>query len=320
MRIHDTKSKVLPSWQPMAHRDQLTADPVQEPPVSFGVLDETMGQPGPAAEPATQPLRSFGHSFGNIAITAPSPATPVQAAPTPAQAPAPGPASPAAKTKFPIKSSFTVTDKIERKGPAPAGFGLTSPNVLRTFASTNHVNGVWETPVSLHIAVPWQVGSGGRTDIPSQEAVAITQKNYQTVVDDLTPPAKSGVVGGLNLHAGQPPRTQFWAEDLTIKHEEFHADEDVKFGREGADQAQKWLDTQTAQDADEVGTHLDKVPGMAAKWIDTKMAKPASELRAYADGAPEYQARVDAIQSLGDSKGYRAGARRRRARKAGDDS
>jgi hypothetical protein len=209
-----------------------------------------------------------------------------------------------------------VTDKIERKGPVPAGFGLTSPNVLRTYARTDNVSGVWETPVSLHIAVPWQVGSSGRTDIPSPEAAAITQKNYQTVVDDLTPPAKSGAVGGLILHAGQPPRTQFWAEDLTIKHEEFHAAEDVKFGREGADRAQKWLDRQTAQDANEVGTHLDKVPGIAARWIDTKVVKPASELRAYADGAADYQERADAIKALGDKNGYRAGARLRRARKA----
>jgi hypothetical protein len=222
-------------------------------------------------------------------------------------------------TKFPIKSSFKVTDKIERKGPAPAGFGLTSPNVLRTFARTDLVKGVWKTPVTLHIAVSWQVGSSGRTDIPSEEASAITQRNYSTVVDDLTPPAKSGAVGGLILHAGQPPRTQFWAEDLTIKHEEFHADEDVRFGREGADRAQKWLDGQTAQDTNEVGAHLDKVPGIAAKWVDTKMKKPASELRAYADGAADYQARVDAIKALGDKKGYRAGARRRRKRRAADD-
>ena len=45
----------------------------------------------------------------------------------------------------------------------------------------------------------------------------------------------------------QPPRSHFWAKDLTIKHERFHADENERFGREGALDGRDWLDTQTAR-------------------------------------------------------------------------
>ena len=44
----------------------------------------------------------------------------------------------------------------------------------------------------------------------------------------------------------QPFRDHFYARDLTVQHELFHCREDVRFGGQGVQAAQTWLNTQTA--------------------------------------------------------------------------
>jgi hypothetical protein len=207
-----------------------------------------------------------------------------------------------------IASNFGYKSSITQKDPppGPGEFGTTRPFYAFEKPGPSAIQnaGTFNVTGTIAADITFQVAGPNRTDIASDAAPDITQQNYPTVVSDLTPSPAAVNSGGLSLYKNQPPRTKFWAEDLTIKHECFHADEDVKFGRQGVALAQDWLDKQTARTYDEVGVLLNKVTPIIARKVDTEMALPGRELRAYADGAPDYRARAQAIKRKGDAKGY----------------
>jgi hypothetical protein len=101
-----------------------------------------------------------------------------------------------------------------------------------------------------------------------------------------------------------PPRNHYWARDLVYNHEHFHATEDATYGAEGTRQAQGWLNKQRAKDEQAVQTLLDLVPGQVEEHVRVKMPKTDREQRAYDDGAQAYQALADAIKAKGDSGNY----------------
>jgi len=105
---------------------------------------------------------------------------------------------------------------------------------------------------------------------------------------------------------GRPPRTQFWAQDLTERHERFHANERANtYGRPAFEFAQTWLGTQTAADDAGVTTLVNQVPDKMRESYATSYT-PGKESRAYGDGAPSYRARADAVKTKGDGGGYPA--------------
>lgn len=208
----------------------------------------------------------------------------------------------------PIASTFGYTSSIAQ-GPAPAspdGFGKTTPFYEITDRTATYKAGTYHVTGTVNAKITFWVAGGNRTNIASEAAPVITQANYPKVVSDLTPAPAAVNKGGLSLMKNQPPRTQFWAEDLTIEHECFHADEDVKFGQEGTTLGQNWLNKQTARDYDQVGDLFPRVLQIIVQTVDTRMALPAREERAYDDGAPAYRARAQAIKRKGDAKGYPA--------------
>src|SRR5262249_21333085 len=144
----------------------------------------------------------------------------------------------------------------------------------------------------------------GRTDIASDSDPAITQKNYPSVVADLTPPPKAVVHNGLQIMKNQPFRDHFWARDLTIRHERFHSDEDDGFGAQGVQAAQAWLNPQTANSDKQMTNLLLNVVPIVGKTVMAGRAVPADEQRAYDNGAPLYLARAQAIKKKGDANGY----------------
>jgi hypothetical protein len=143
-----------------------------------------------------------------------------------------------------------------------------------------------------------------RKNVSSDADPNITQANYPTVVSDLTPSPKAVKAGGLDLLKNQPPRTKFWARDLTSDHEFFHADENKKFSRQLAVAARDWLNTQTAKDLGQVEALVGKIPPMISRGLAVQMAPPGVEQRAYDDGAAAYTTRAQAIKAKGDAKGY----------------
>jgi len=176
-------------------------------------------------------------------------------------------------------------------------FGVCTPGtIVMSGINVTSSAGTFTVAATVDFPLTFQVNSGGKTDISSDSDPDITQANYGTVTSDLTPN-----MADLN---GRPPRTQFWTEDLCIRHERFHADEAVAFGGSGVVLSQNWLNTQTASSVADVNNLLTQVPARVEATMLTGMAYPAREHRAYGDGAPVYLARANAIKAKGDRNEY----------------
>lgn len=200
-----------------------------------------------------------------------------------------------------IISGLRYTTSTTRGGAQPTGFGVT-----RSFDS--HLTNILITPfmgwfvvtATLEHPVTWQVrsgtGPGGQVDISSAGSSNITAANYAQVADDLTPD-----MSDLN---GRPPRDNFWAEDLTIRHELVHVADDQRNGPLVTGQIMAWLGAQTAASVAGVTTLLNAVPGRFAAGLMAALSTEAGERNAYGDGAPYYKARSDIVREWGAAGRY----------------
>jgi hypothetical protein len=256
--------------------------------------------------------------------------TPGQTPETPAQAaPAPGPE----ENPTPPSIQDDGTLFIEQMGglPAEKDTGGVADSVSATFAyspttthggvtlgasefgqttgSLKHFSNVSITPgagkftvsADLKQTVNWDtratVGPDNQVDISSENDADLSKTNYPTAVSDLTPD-----VSDLK---GRPPRTKFWAKDLTEKHEKYHVKDFVDIAKTSATDAETWLAGQNAAKKEDVPALLDKAwSDKIHKVWDKFTDPPAVEERAYDDGVASYKARADAIKAKGDKGGY----------------
>ena len=178
-------------------------------------------------------------------------------------------------------------------------FGSTWGNHVRTAAggkihrngSTFEVTQTYENPIVIRVFK--DAGPRSQVNIESETDSDITASNYPTVASNLTPGTDN-----------RPPRSMFWARDLTLVHEQFHATDGQKFCKDAVDAAQKDLNTKTATTMDEVKALMDPIVQQIINARATGMTKPASEDRAYADGAKLYKARADKITAQGKAGKY----------------
>ncbi|WP_449433111.1 hypothetical protein [Pseudomonas putida] len=182
--------------------------------------------------------------------------------------------------------------------PKDSEFGATrtTPQTSDIVVTRDAAAGVFNVTGTVVNTVKWSVHNCGRTDIPNENAPAITSANYSKVASDLTPNmAKSN---------GRPPREQFWAQDLTERHERFHANERANtYGRPAFEFAKNWLTAQTATDEAGVDRLVNQIPNKMHESYHASFV-PGKERRAYGDGAPLYKARADAINATGIRGGY----------------
>jgi hypothetical protein len=194
-------------------------------------------------------------------------------------------------------NTLSYNPTITQSGPPPIPFGETFPNnfIISGIAVTKGIL-TYDVTATVDHPITFQVTSGENTNISSDTDPNITQDNYCTVASDLTP-----YTDDLN---GRPPRSQFWAEDLTIRHEQFHAAEAVTHATSIVKIAQNWLNGQTAFTISAVKDHLSQALARIAATVSRAMSYPGREYRAYGDGAPSYLARATTIKMKGDAKGY----------------
>lgn len=224
--------------------------------------------------------------------------------------------------KFPARVSTSLQDSItgtlshngtiKKTGdkPDPGDFGETEAEAISlSNVSVKRSAGNFQVKARVNNPVEYQVDSQDHTNIESENDSNIALVNYQQVVSDLTPN-----MSDLN---GRPPRKQFWAEDLTIRHEQFHANEFLQKGAQGVQDAQTWLNGQTAANVQAARSLLSRVPSRVADVRKRDMTPPGVEMRAYGDGAPLYKARADAIKAKGDAGSYPKTPRMSRAKKVG---
>jgi hypothetical protein len=197
-----------------------------------------------------------------------------------------------------VAGTITFSPSITQSGAVnPFGattwstFNVTGQTVTAA-AGTFTASFTLENPITFNVASP-------KTSIASEADPALTNANYPTAASDLTP--------NMARQGGKPPRTQFWATDLTVQHERFHSNERSGFNRAGAAQAQAWLSAQTAGSVADVAALIAQVPGRVITASQAAVGTlDEKESRAYGDGAASYKARADAITAKG-ARGTAAG-------------
>jgi hypothetical protein len=198
-----------------------------------------------------------------------------------------------------VASTLNFGSKVKKGGATPGGgeFGVEKVKYkvdslkFTHDAATSTVNA--EARVFLDIG--WGVHSLGRTNIPSENVKAVKKSTWQAIRDDLKPDG-----------TGRPTRDKYWAKDLTERHEQFHATDDIQRAQAYVPTAQTWLDTQTVRAKHikkDLKKHLETVRSNVEAdgwaWYGT-----GGEDRAYADGKAEYQARVDAVEARATKEGW----------------
>jgi hypothetical protein len=191
-----------------------------------------------------------------------------------------------------IGSTLTYRPAVSNSGPAPGprefGVTRTAPSLSGLAVTQDAVAHAFNVTANVDNTVTWTVHSLGRTDIPNENAPAITNDNYTAVADDLTP--------NMSSDNGRPPRTHYWAQDLTERHEGFHANERANtYGRPAFEFAKTWLEAQAAPDVGGATALANRIPAKMHESYAASYA-PGKESRAYGDGARLYQARADAIR------------------------
>jgi hypothetical protein len=198
-----------------------------------------------------------------------------------------------------VGSTLAYVASITQAGvpSSPTKFGSTRwSNFNLTNITVARAGGVFTVRAVLMNPITFSVQSRGRTNIASENDAALTDDNYPTAASDLTPN-----MGSIN---GRPARTEFWAEDLTIRHERFHANERFHFAQLGTATAQAWLSAQVASSVGDVRRLLNQVPPRVIASSQAAMPMPGKEERAYGDDAPFYKVRADAIKAKGDKGLY----------------
>jgi hypothetical protein len=199
--------------------------------------------------------------------------------------------------------AFHPTVTLAAGDPATAGdFGVTDASSFALSGITvTPSGGKFQVQARVDNPITFQVRAGagptGQVDIPSVSARAITKDNYPDVSGDLTP--------DMSDLGGRPPRTGFFARDLTVIHERFHATDSQRFSRAGVTLEQNRLNAATASSVADVQAVLADVPGRVRTAMFAGMPYPAREERAYGDGAAAYTARADAIFAKGQKDGYK---------------
>lgn len=200
-----------------------------------------------------------------------------------------------------IKGSLQFGSAVARGGitvPSSA-FGVELPTFKVDSISWTIATAAPNT-VNLHgrifVDCKWDVHDLGRTDIPSANVAAVSDKTWKTIRTDLQPDG-----------SGRPTRSKYWAEDITSRHERFHASDDIGRARLYVPAAQAWLNSQTVS---ATSTHKD-VDGLMRKVQQDVQAdaeayyQAGGEDRAYGDGKPVYQQRVDDVRDRAQQEGWK---------------
>lgn len=203
-----------------------------------------------------------------------------------------------------IQGKFTYKGSITKSPDTPSAgnFGETlsfdsklTGITVTPKASSFEVSATFEHPIIYKIRSG--TGPAGQVDISSETDSDITKDNYTTVASDLTP--------NISDLKGRPPRTKFWSEDLTVKHELVHAKDDQGNGPGAMATVTAWLNGKTAADMDGVKGLLGALPGRFASALLAALSTEDGEKHAYGDGADSYKARANAIKSKGDKGEYK---------------
>jgi hypothetical protein len=224
-----------------------------------------------------------------------------------------------------VAGTLTVGSNVKKGGASPGGgeFGVEKVKYKVDNAKWTVDTAKKNVDVNARIFldIGWGVHSLGRTHIAGETDPAVKKESYSDIVSDLTPDG-----------TGRPKRSKYWCQDLTERHEQFHATDDIGRATLYKPTAEAWLSSQTVTPPKKPSSVMDYIwaatpMGAMGGIIDELVfsAKIRSLLntvsdnvkadgwawcgaggedRAYADGKGSYQGRVDAISKRATSEGW----------------
>jgi hypothetical protein len=207
-------------------------------------------------------------------------------------------------TVDPSKITKNINPSAKEVAHGGSGYGYCVPFVKVHPFETEKVGG--KVQPNAHVDVSFQVGlkvPEGKVDVASAQSTGLNPKNYAQAVSDLTPDG-----------AGYAPRTRFYSQALTRRHEYFHVSDYVSAG-EGI--VQRAIDALGKKDIapeamyGELKALQEQIRGDLIEYyagagrrtasecredadVSAYTARPG-EARAFGDGRPEYQALADGI-------------------------
>jgi hypothetical protein len=147
----------------------------------------------------------------------------------------------------------------------------------------------------------WDTNAQGHKNISGPRDSDVTADSWSQIVYDLTPPATT---------PARPPRVEYWAQDMTIKHEKFHIQDWVGSFRTYRPTAEAWLNTQSASSVQEARNKTNDAISLMTTNVNNYMGSGDSspaEARAYTDGVSSYQERADAVEARANKEGWEPG-------------
>jgi hypothetical protein len=192
-----------------------------------------------------------------------------------------------------INHAITVGSKLteDAGAPGPDEFGVEKVKYkIDNIKWTHHPDTkTVDVNARVFLDITWGVHSLEHTNVPGANDAVVTKTTWKEIADDLRPDG-----------TGRPTRDKYWAEDLTRKHENFHATDDIGRATLYLPTARTWLTAQTVSagsvEAD-VKAHLEtmraNIEADGWAWYGT-----GGEDRAYADGKSSYAGRVTGIEAL----------------------
>jgi hypothetical protein len=174
-------------------------------------------------------------------------------------------------------------------------FGIEITRVRIDHVTWSSAGGILNIQARILADCHWEIHSRGRINVTGGTDASVTAGTWRKIAADLEPDT-----------TGRPTRADFWAQDLSACHEQFHAMDDIHCGQLQMPAVQVWLDSQTitgpATDA-KVQALLSVVRSKIQTEIDNHYLS-GGEDRAYANNKACYEQRIRDIYGRATMEGW----------------
>jgi hypothetical protein len=188
---------------------------------------------------------------------------------------------------------------VSVEGTPQKGFGLTTPNIevpsmaIKQEGDRFRVNADYVCWPKIEIW-PGPYAFGKYLNIEDENSPYITQENYQTIAKVLMPKPDGWRSGGA-----------YWSKPQVEKHEEFHANEIIEFGRLAIPKViEKFSRMKVESEGDAEFEVYGAAEALKDELVFLMEQKPAED-RAYAAGYEGYVQLVQAILKKGNAGEYK---------------
>lgn len=198
-----------------------------------------------------------------------------------------------------LPATIDLTQKALKGGTKlpPDCFGICEPHLKRK-CRARALDGKYDVTVQAKIDYRWDVQNLERKNIADANSAEVTRGTWLQVYSDLTPSEQP---------IPRSPRVKYWCEDLTARHEKYHATDFTTAFSVYRPMALAWLLTQNASSANDACNKGQEAVNRMVTFVNTYMGSGDSapaEARAYHDGVSHYRARAQAVDARARTQGW----------------